>query len=112
MREYKDEAYIFSLSKYDPGKIIACRTPSGGKDTGRNIFSCLKMSEEERDFFKEASATYGNLPIGHFARVTSKKRCCFSESLFSEPHFVLPLSSDLTRIGSRRCSKAVLLERS
>ena len=81
MREYKDEAYLFTLAKVSSGKIIACRTPSGEKNTGRNIFSCLKMSEKERDFFKEASATYGNTPIVALCKGDKRETVIFFRDL-------------------------------
>ena len=81
MREYKDEAYLFTLAKITPGKIITCRTPGGEKNKGRNIFSCLKMSEKERDFFKEASATYGNTPIVALCKGEKRETVIFFRDL-------------------------------
>lgn len=81
MREYRDEAYIFTLAKYSPGRIIACRTPAGERHVGRSIFSCLKMDEGETDFFKEASASFGKTPIAALCRGDKRETVIFFRDL-------------------------------
>ena len=81
MRGYKDEVYLFSLAKHTPGKIIACRTPSGNKQTGRNIFSCLKMGGDELDFFNNACSDFGSTPVATLCKGEKRETVIFFKDL-------------------------------
>ncbi len=81
MREYRDEVYIFTLAKYSPGRIIACRTPVGERHVGRSIFSCLKMDEGETEFFKEVSSSFGKTPIAALCRGDKRETVIFFRDL-------------------------------
>lgn len=50
VRRIEDDAYIFSMARGFPGRIIASRTKDGRDCSGKSIFDVLKIPNSEYDF--------------------------------------------------------------
>ena len=50
MHFLKTAAYVFSVAREKPGKIVACKAGSNKKYVGKNIYDVLKMRSSEIEF--------------------------------------------------------------
>ncbi len=53
IRRIEDDAYIFSMARGFPGRIIASRTARKGDCSGKNVFDLLKIPKSEYDFLND-----------------------------------------------------------
>lgn len=95
MRLLKDEAYIFSMARKDPGKIIACRTRSMEDAVGKNLFSYLKMPSREVSFVTEEIGSYGKATIAALCGRKQEKAVLFCKYFTYDTSLCLAVTLDL-----------------
>ncbi len=96
MREIKDNAYMFSLSRENYARIIISRTDRGDICTGDNVFNVLGISQNDEEYFNDMLERLSSAHIALLGKRGGIKRAVlFFRSFSFSSHICLAVELEL-----------------